>query len=1335
MKKTLLLLSATLLAAGTTTAQRLQDGYVTWPASEKLGTYVNAWNGGNGTITVDGKEFVDHNFFISRVKPRTRIQNTATQLRENLVPTTVNASTKAITPGTDKRLIFWVPISDEMNGSQRLNSLADGIFDGEMFSMWSYIDVWGNWNSPYGWTPGNFADICHKNGVGVHGVASVPFGGISAGWSTAFSELAPVDHNAIGKFLYYHGQDGLGYNSEWSGGSHVGNLVSMHADLQEYMKDRNPLWEVMWYGGTWENNTCSFDQGVTTSNYPNLYKSASIFLNYNWQGRMSGSISNSVNTFQKDPFYIYAGMNMQGGEPKSGSNYDLLKDYAYSIGLWGAHSINMCWNKRFSNGGSDLAKQKTYQKVIEQWFGNGPRNPAVKLTPTLNRGHAPSDDWAGMSSMMSERSAINHVIANESFVTFFNIGNGFFFNWRGERQNSNSWHNIGVQDYMPTWRFWFAPAFGQKTITEGSTKLDADFVWDDAYMGGSCLKVSGSADKEYLHLFRTAIIPSANNKIVIRYKLLNGEADINLVTSNGTLTGGNLTAGAIKGSLLTVAESADVCDQSYAKGADGWITKVFHVSSANCNKYKAANGGVGVIALEFKNAKNMELLLGEFGWYPSSSQIAEFDNITRRLTPKAPEITKTRILNYGHTGADIKVIWNMANTKAAGEPVYNSDVNTSVFRMYAQQEGCEPVNMGMTTTWAGICYSVPVDANAASTRVRVGVSAVSEDYLTESPITWSAYESLPAYRGVDLIQVDKAILKADEHFTLSFVDPNHVEAQWTILNSTGAQQWSATGTEVTCPGLPSVGDYTVEVSYSGKTDTYKNYLSVSPDATGALPEIYTMAINGTDTEEGPEQFKIELNDARTFSYTGRDADGTTSRGIEFQGRWVGVNVGTLGIQANKSFSVAAWVYYPEFNDGISNFITIENRAGAWPENNWGYFWSRINKEGKFIANQIDAAWGTRAGVDPSPYRIVDDRIYYRYDNTTIPTGTWTHVALVFEYKEGTNELRQMFYVNGVLQKVGVWMKVNKAKVEDIVGSADGMWSELERAKEKASYYGEDTYEPGYAPCNYTISSNDWIAFGGTADRISSLEGYIDDFQVWGKAMTQDEVRASMTGLDPSNLPADVLGYWDFEEDSAADNSIVGRAGSKATNKSPKAYFWRLEATSGEGQGGKVYLPSISHAGSPQLTGAYPVTTVPTWTAGRSATITGTGTGTQGEADIEWAKPGDYTVELTLSNAHGSDSRTYPVIKVEDGSSAGIGSVEADGDFTTYVESGTIFVEFAQDGDYTVDIYSVSGQKLAGEHLSVTAGQNAQVSIATPGVYLVKVMTADKVVRTVKVLVK
>lgn len=1340
MRKSLLLATAALLAAGTIHAQRLQDGYVTWPESSKLPDYVSAWNGGNGTISVDGVAFEDHNFFISRVKPRTRISNTNTQIRTSLVPTTIENGT--VTPGTDKRLIFWVPISNELKGSQRLNALADGIFDGEMFSLWSYIDVYGNWNSPYGWTPGNFADVCHKNGVAVHGVASVPFGGIHSTWRACFENLCALNNTAVAKFLYFHGQDGLGYNSEWDGYA-PSKLIALHNDLQTYMATRNPIWEVMWYGGTTESGGRAFDTGVSSSNYPNLYKSSSVFLNYNWNstGTMSSSINYSKSTIKKDPFYIYAGLNMQGGEPKSGDNYNLLKDYAYSIGLWGAHSINMLWNERFANGGSELAKQQTYQKCVEQWFGNGPRNPAIQLTPTLNRNHRPSDTWAGMSSMMSERSTINHVIKDESFVTFFNIGNGFFFNWRGERQNSNPWHNIGVQDFMPTWRFWFAPQFCQKNVTAGTTSLDADFIWEDAYMGGSCLRITGSAEQEYLHLFRASIVPGDKNKIVIRYKLLNGEADIRLVTSSGS---DPATIGKIVGQILTVDESADVCDESYADGADGWVTKVFNITTNMARNYSAAKGGVGIIGLEFKNAKNMELLLGEFGWYPGTQTEALETNITKRTTPQAPIIKTSKVLAYNHSGADIKFTWDMANTAAAGEPVYNADVNTSVFRMYAQQEGFEPHNMGITTSWAGICFSVPVDGEAPSTRVRVGVSAVSADYLTESAITWTDYITLPAYQGTDEITCSKSILKANEKFNLSFVDPLHASATWTITNSAGSTVWTGSGFEVTCPGLPAVDQYTVTETHNGTTKTYRNYITVSPDETGALPEIYSLALNNAtvadytddaefDTYAGTdaaEPVTIRVNEPRTFSYTGRDADGMASRGIEFQGRWVGVNVGSLGIQANKSFSVAAWVKFPAFNGSLSSFMTIENRAGSWPYNNWDFFWSRLNNQGQFIADQIDTAWGGRVGSGTE-----GSRLFYRYDDARIPENTWTHVVIVFEYSG--NSLREKLYINGVLQTVGCYIRVHKGNAEGILGSEDGLWSQLERCQSLAEngVYGTNTTEPAYCPSTYPLESSHWIAFGGSASKIASLDGYIDEFQVWGKAMTDDDVLKSMNGLDSNNLPADILGFWDFESAPASDYGFTGHTGSNATYKSPKCYFWREAATGNEGQGGKVFLNPVFNAGSPSIKGNYAINTTPVWNTGRSATINGSGTGTSGSYTISWAKPRDYEVELTLSNPHGTDTRKYPVISVVD-ELAGIGSIGADSDdFNTYVESNTVFVEFASDGLYNVEVYNASGMQVGLCRQQFTAGQNAQINLSQAGVYFVKVVKDGTLLRTVKVLVK
>ena len=286
MKKTLLFAAGLAIVSMPVAAQRLAEGYVTWPDGQSLATYINAWNGGNGTITIDGKQWEDQNFFISRVKPKVRFFNNESQVYPSLTQHTYNG-TQCNFDGKDKRLAFWVPISDEKRSSVKLNAMPDGNFDGEVFTMWNYVDNYGNWNSPFGWTPGVFADVAHKNGVSVHGVAGVPFGNCSgSGWGSSFTSLTGLNHDAIGKFLYYHGQDGLGYNSEWSDYGVTG-LISMHNDLRDYMKTRNPLWEVMWYGGTNDNGACSFDTGL--NNNTKLYAGASLFMNYNWQGYMSVS--------------------------------------------------------------------------------------------------------------------------------------------------------------------------------------------------------------------------------------------------------------------------------------------------------------------------------------------------------------------------------------------------------------------------------------------------------------------------------------------------------------------------------------------------------------------------------------------------------------------------------------------------------------------------------------------------------------------------------------------------------------------------------------------------------------------------------------------------------------------------------------------------------------------------------------------------------------------------------------------------------------------------------------------------------------------------------------
>ena len=159
MKRNLFLFSGILALSLTANAQELKEEYMTWPNSQGLGEYASQWTPGEYL-------FEDENFYISRVKPKARFRNANTQINETL------------TEETDKNLVFWVPIGTASGGNP--NARPNGKFDSEVFSMWSYVTHYGNWTAPQGWVPGGFADAAHKNGVGVSGVASIPWGSLSS---------------------------------------------------------------------------------------------------------------------------------------------------------------------------------------------------------------------------------------------------------------------------------------------------------------------------------------------------------------------------------------------------------------------------------------------------------------------------------------------------------------------------------------------------------------------------------------------------------------------------------------------------------------------------------------------------------------------------------------------------------------------------------------------------------------------------------------------------------------------------------------------------------------------------------------------------------------------------------------------------------------------------------------------------------------------------------------------------------------------------------------------------------------------------------------------------
>lgn len=76
-----------------------------------------------------------------------------------------------------------------------------------------------------------------------------------------------------------------------------------------------------------------------------------------------------------------------------------------------------------------------------------------------------------------------------------------------------------------------------------------------------------------------------------------------------------------------------------------------------------------------------------------------------------------------------------------------------------------------------------------------------------------------------------------------------------------------------------------------------------------------------------------------------------------------------------------------------------------------------------------------------------------------------------------------------------------------------------------------------------------------------------------------------------------------------------------------------------------------------------------------------------------------------------------------------------GELRTYTVEDLLFVEFAEDGNYQVSVYTVSGVLAAQKAETLHAGQNMSITIGTSGIYLVKVMKDGKEVRTIKILKK
>lgn len=818
-----------------------------------------------------GKDYsVDDNFYISRVKPKARFYNAKTQVNPDFKPWWL--FDKNSTPTAEdykkysKKLLMWTPIGTKDKIGSSYTTIPNGLYNEEMFSMWQYVSTWGDWTDEFMRVPGNFIDVAHKNGVAVTTQISPAWASNLADGSNNWWEVIKDMYQNQDKtinYLDWYGLDGLGYNSEWSPNSsnyigtrnnkkyeltvieELNNAIAKHFDGKYKSKDLPSFSaENIWYDGISNGSGPSFDTGITDNTIAYFgdstatanNKRTSFFYNYNWNGTKHSYTSSRIYVDEsakyaiskgRNPFDLYAGFNLQGKEPytddetgKTNGTWRYIQNKGVSIGLWSGHNTNVFWETRNSNGSDPETAQGNYQRVLERWFSGSNLNPSPKiknLDVDESLSSDPNDKFFGMAKFVAAQSTLSWDLGKEPFVTYFNVGNGKFFNWKGQSKLDNKvqasreeWSNIGIQDYLPTWRWWWSDGLlnGDKdtdnNVPEGMT---AEFAWNAAYFGGSSMRIKGSCDNAVLNLFKTNFEIKAGDVIKVSYFLNNGSADKielllgdqdgNIVEYTGKNENGEATS-----SNLTIETSKSVLGT--------WNTIRLEGVSAIKN--------LGVIALKFTNAQNLDINIGQLSiTRPNSNEYAldTFGGGDVDQTPTESNhgivIDKAELLGTNMYGIDGKVIFHLGENTSTLAGHYNADHKVSMFNIYAKTtykytEGTETKTkevvtlMGSTTSWAGLFFKAPYDVELANkseqvnVTLNIGVSAVALDMATESDIKWSddIDVSKSAYTKSEDITVSSELISGGDSFTAGYADPNHDESYWVLRGpNTGTNAYNS----------------------------------------------------------------------------------------------------------------------------------------------------------------------------------------------------------------------------------------------------------------------------------------------------------------------------------------------------------------------------------------------------------------------------------------------------------------------------------------------------------------------------------------------------------------
>lgn len=646
---------------------------------------------------------LDLEFSRSHVRPATIMEDADKNIVEGVYPT--------------RRLWMNIPTGQ----GDLIGGYPSSEFHNDVYSMWNYTNLFGAWNHSILQAPGSWADAAHKNGT--HMFSGIKF---FESWGTTSGEYIKfiTTKNEDGSFRYvdallnallYLGLDGINYNFEDQGYRET-DVVNFHKAL--YKRAAEIGFDSFHIGIYTSNSTLSSTYVDALYGTTATGKTADLMLNYS-SGDFSYGIQPSVRaaeTAMGTADGLYAGVWMV----HMNRNWSRLvaNDEAKRCGvcLWGEHKVSRIF--QYTIGNSLMELQSNYQELLEKVFSGSNRTPlnrpaisnmpgAFQVSNSVGTANQ-LNNFCGLAEFIPERTAIQ---GDLPFNTNFTLGNGDFYAYKGKK-TLGSWYNMGQQDYVPTYR-WVIYNTGTENL---STDIKAEFTHEDAYIGGSALRLKGTPTSTGadVWLYRAKLNVSAGNpkaKIAVKtgvkgsnpsnlYLILRKFDDTNwLEFPVGDLAGANWEEKEI---ALSGINSGDVIEYI------GFRVK----GSAANDDYKIMIG---------------QLMLSDDR---AASTPASIDG--ESIIAEVKEETTTSL--------SVKLTWEVDPTgftparKDYGM-IYNDEVNVDHFEiLYKNGEEGRVSEVGRTSTWSA--YVGNIQFENENDDPYIGIRSVSKDMKTYSPIEW-----------------------------------------------------------------------------------------------------------------------------------------------------------------------------------------------------------------------------------------------------------------------------------------------------------------------------------------------------------------------------------------------------------------------------------------------------------------------------------------------------------------------------------------------------------------------------------------------------------------------